>query len=62
VTFTYDGYYHHTPLDIGYGVTTEEAGYVTVKSGSKLVIKNGDGGVFIDYGFKCEKGASFSIR
>ncbi len=62
VTFTFDGYYHHTPLAIGYGVSSDPAGNVTVKSGSKLIIENGAGGVYIDYGFKCEKGAVLDIK
>jgi hypothetical protein len=63
VTFAYDAYYHHTPLEIGYGVTPSiEDGDVTVKDGSKLIIKNGTGGVYIDAGFKCEKGARLEIK
>ena len=62
VTFTFDGYYHHTPWAIGYGVSPDPAGNVTVKSGSKLIIENGAGGVYIDYGFKCEKGAILDIK
>ena len=60
--FTYDAYYHHTPLAIGYGVTPDVVdGDVIVKSGHRLVINNGTGGVTIDYGFECEKGASLEI-
>ena len=61
--FTYDAYYHHTPLAIGYGVTPDVPdGEVVVKRGNRLVIKNGPGGVTIDYGFECEKGASLQIK
>ena len=63
VTFNYDGYYHHTPLVIGDGITTEVSdGPVVVKDGSKLIIKNGTGGVYIDAGFECEKGGVLEIE
>lgn len=55
--------YDSTPLNIGYDVTTTVPyGNVTVKSGSKLSIKNGTGGVTITKGFECEKGAELVIQ
>lgn len=55
--------YHHTPLAIGYGVTPDvEDGEVIVKDGYKLIIKNGVGGVLLNYGFECEKGAILEIK
>jgi hypothetical protein len=63
VTFNFDGYYHHTPLDIGNGITTEVSyGPVVVEDGSKLIIENGTGGVYIDAGFSCKKGGIFEIK
>ena len=63
VTFDHDAYYHNTPLLVGYGVTADwEDGEVVVKKGSKLIIKNGPGGVTFDYGFKCEKGAVLEVK
>lgn len=71
VVFNYDAYYESTPsylnqyepLLIGNGVTAEiEGGDVIVKNGHKLIVKNGPGGVFIDAGFKCEKGAIFEVK
>ena len=35
---------------------------VVVKSGNKLCIKNGSGGVTIQDGFECEQGAVFEIK
>lgn len=61
--FNYDAYYNHTPLAIGYGVTPDvEDGEVIVKKGYKLIIKKGSGGVMLDYGFECEKGAIIEIK
>ena len=52
-----------TPLAIGYGVTPDvEDGEVIVKKGYKLIIKKGSGGVMLDYGFECEKGAIIEIK
>ena len=51
------------PDTIGYGVTPDgEDGDVIVKNGYKLIIKNGSGGVTLDYGFECEKGAVLEIK
>lgn len=63
VTFNYDAYYNHSPLDIGFSVTAAvNSGNVIVKSGKKLIVKKGSGDVYIDSGFKCEKGAAFEIK
>lgn len=63
VTFNYDAYYHHTPLDIGYGVTPDAPdGPVIVKEGSKLIIENGTGGVYFDVCFECEKGGVLEVK
>jgi hypothetical protein len=37
-------------------------GPVIVKSGTKLVIKNGTGGVRLIEGFECEKGAILEVK
>ena len=56
-------YYNNTPLSIGYNVTPNKPyGNVTVKSGSKLSIHNGTGGVTISNGFECEKGGELIIE
>ena len=48
---------------IGDGVTPDVPdGDVIVKSGHKLIIKNGNGGVYIDAGFECEKGGVLEIK
>lgn len=58
-----DAYYEGTPLEIGDGVTPDVSdGDVIVKSGHKLIIKNGNGGVYIDAGFECEKGGVLEIK
>ena len=70
VVFNYDAYYVCTPcynndyfpLEIGEGISATSPGEVIVKSGRKLVIKNGPGGVYIDTGFLCEKGAVFEVK
>ena len=47
----------------GYDVSTEiDNGNVLVKSGSKLRIKNGAGGVVIKNGFECEIGAELVVE
>ena len=58
-----DLYFAIAPLNIGYNVTTSETfGNVTVKSGSKLSIQNGTGGVTFKNGFECENGAEMTIE
>ncbi len=61
--FDYDAYYSATPLDIHTEAAQfdEDEGTI-VKSGSKLVIKNGSGGVTINVDFECEAGAVFEIK
>ena len=55
--------YNGTPLIIGYDVTTGMSyGNVNLKSGSKVSIQNGTGGVVISNGFECEKGAELTIQ
>ena len=64
-TILANSYYNYnvTPLSIGYDVTTEiPNGNVKLKSGSKLSIQNGSGGVTIKNGFECEKGAELTIQ
>lgn len=56
-------YYGYAPMNIGYDVSTEiDNGNVLVKSGSKLRINNGAGGVVIKNGFECEIGAELVIE
>ena len=63
VSFNYDAYYNSTPLSLGEGVTPDVPdGDVIVKTGSKLSIKNGPGGILLDGGFECEKGAILEIE
>ena len=63
VVFFYDAYYNNTPLEIGNDVTYDENyGDVIVKSGKKLIIKKGTGGVVFVNGFKCEKGAKLEVK
>ena len=52
-------YYSASPLDI---FSLESNHIVTVKSGHKLSIKNGSGGIKIWENFKCEKGARLEIK
>lgn len=62
-TFTYSAYYETSPLEIGYGVSAEVPdGDVIVKKNHKLTINKGNGGVLIDYGFECEKGAALEVK
>ncbi len=61
--FDYDAYYMATPLD----VHTEDATFdedegTIVRTGSKLVLKKGSGGVIIHQDFECEKGATLKIE
>ena len=58
----YDAYYEHTPMSIGWGVEAAPVGDVIVKSGHKLSVKNGTGGVLIESGFECKKGGVFEIK
>lgn len=55
----YDGYSYVTPLTLR---DNEGDGGVVVKSGNKLVIENGTGGVTIQDCFECEKGAVLEIK
>ena len=61
--FDYDAYYTATPLDVHTEATMydEDEGTI-VRSGNKLVIKKGSGGVTINEDFECEKGAIFEIK
>ncbi len=62
-TIETDSYYYASPLNIGYDVTTAKPnGNVTVKSGTKLTIQNGSGGVTIKNGFECENGAELIVE
>lgn len=62
-TITMDSYYHHTPIEIGYGVSMDMMeGPVVVKKGTKLVIERGSGSVFFDNDFECEKGGLLLIK
>ncbi|MCR5198231.1 MAG: hypothetical protein K6D55_05500 [Prevotella sp.] len=62
-TIETDSYYYASPLNIGYDVTTAKPnGNVTVKSGTKLTIQNGSGGVTIKNGFECENGSELIIE
>ena len=51
VVFFYDAYYNNTDF-----------GDVAVKSGKKLIIEKGTGGVVFKDGFKCEKGAKLEVK
>ena len=60
---TMDSYYHYTPIAFGDGVSLDISdGPVIVKNGTKLVIKNGTGGVRFVQGFECEKGAILEVK
>lgn len=62
-TIETDSYYYASPLNIGYNVTTAKPyGNVSVKSGVKLSIQKGSGGVAIKNGFECERGAELIIE
>ncbi len=62
-TITIDSYYHYTPIGFGDGVSLDVPdGPVIVKSGTKLIIKNGTGGVRLIEGFECEKGAILEVK
>ena len=55
--------YVSTPIHIGYDVEPLASyGNVVVKSGAKLTILNGTGGVTIKNGFECENGAELVIE
>ena len=61
--FDYDGYSYITPLAIRGGFALyDEDSVVRVKSGNKLIIQNGVGGVVIEDCFECEPGALFEIK
>ena len=63
VVFFYDAYYNNTPLEIGNDVSYDiDFGDVAVKSGKKLIIEKGTGGVVFKDGFKCEKGAKLEVK
>ncbi len=56
-----DGYV--TPLAIrGGSAANDDDSVVRVKSGNKLIIQNGSGGVIIEDSFECEEGAVFEIK
>ena len=60
---TMDSYYHYTPIGFGDGVSLDiPDGPVIVKNGTKLVIKNGTGGVRFVEGFECEEGAILEVK
>ena len=54
-----DHYYFHSPFEIEDDM--DEIG-TKIKKGTKVIIQRGNGGVFINELFECEKGASFEIR
>ena len=60
VDVTENRFYDNTPFSAGEDVAP--IGDVIVKKGHKLIVKNGPGGVFIDVGFECEKGAIFEVK
>ena len=61
--FTYDAYYTATPLDVTAEATfnDEDEGTI-VRSGNKLSLKLGSGGVVINEEFECERGAELEIK
>jgi hypothetical protein len=61
--YDYDAYYTATPINIHIEATgnDEDEGTI-VRSGNKLFIKKGSGGVTINDGFECEIGAEFVIE
>ena len=62
-TIDVNSYYDATPMNVGYDVTSSQSyGNVKVKSGSRLTIKKGSGGVTIKNGFECEQGAEMVIE
>ena len=60
-TFDYDAYYSASPMNI-FAMPPTYNEKVIVKSGNKLVIKNGNQGVKIRNNFECEKGAVFEVK
>ena len=53
----------HSPLIIGEFVDPQgEIGPVVIKNGTKLCIKNGEGGTTITDCFECEKGSMMIIK
>ncbi len=62
-TIFIDSYYHYTPIGFGDGVSLDiPDGPVILKSGTKLIIQNGAGGVLFIEGFKCEKGGIMEVK
>lgn len=61
VEITDNRYYDNTPFAAGEGVGTE-IGDVILEEGSALFIQKGSGGVLLDEGFKCNKGARLIIK
>lgn len=61
--YTYDAYYTATPLDVTAEATIndEDEGTI-VRSGNKLSLKLGSGGVVINEEFECERGAELEIK
>ena len=59
----FNSYYDNTPFAMGEYVDEEEdSGDITLKNGSTTIIQKGAGGVLMDYGFECEKGATLIIK
>lgn len=61
ITFDEDAYFTASPLDIICNDPATEEGTI-IKSGHKVGIKNGNGGVKIWDNFKCEIGARFEVK
>lgn len=63
VTLTGNRFYDGTPFAAGEYVDMDEnIGDVILESGSHLFIQNGNGGVLLDAGFKCETGGMLQIK
>ena len=61
--YNYDAYYTASPLDIHTeAASSDEDEGTIVRSGNKLVLLKGSGGVTIYEDFECEKGAVLEIK
>ena len=57
------GVFVGTPMQIGYDViNTKPYGNVVIEPNAKVIIYNGNGGVYIKNGFECKQGAELEIK
>lgn len=62
VDIDYNVFYFHSPFEMREGDYSVGDGYTTVKNGSTMWVKLGNGGVRLDLKTKVEKGASLVIK